>query len=59
MRLSDLVYQNETRTLAFDGFGKRGIVRHRLSPDAVVQLALQHGQSSRLGGATAGHHGLL
>lgn len=40
VRLSDLVHQNETCTLEFDAFGKRGIVAHRLSPDAFVQLAM-------------------
>lgn len=40
VRLSDLVHQNETCTLTFDGFGKLGIVQHKLSPDAFVQLAM-------------------
>lgn len=40
VRLSDLVHQNETCTLEFDAFGKLGIVTHKLSPDAFVQLAM-------------------
>lgn len=40
VRLSDLVFQNESRVLEFTGFGKITITAHNLSPDAFVQLGL-------------------
>eukprot|EP00940_MAST-03C_sp_MAST-3C-sp2_P002444 g2444.t1 len=40
VKLSDAIRQNETRVLEFKTFGKAFIVRHRMSPDAFVQLAI-------------------
>ena len=48
MRLSDLVFQNETKTLEFDGFGKSAIVAHSISPDAFVQLGFMGIRPQRL-----------
>ncbi|KAG8461429.1 hypothetical protein KFE25_010616 [Diacronema lutheri] len=40
VRLSDLVWQNETCVLEFEKFGKLAITKLDASPDAFVQLAL-------------------
>ncbi|WFD07931.1 carnitine O-acetyltransferase [Malassezia vespertilionis] len=41
MRLSDLICQNESAVLEFDGYGKHFITSHGFSPDAFVQMAFQ------------------
>jgi len=40
-RLSDLICQNEVRSLEFEKYGKNFITRHGFSPDAFVQMAFQ------------------
>ena len=40
VKLGDLIMQNETRVLEFTDYGKRFIVKHKMSPDAFVQIAM-------------------
>jgi carnitine O-acetyltransferase len=40
-RLSDLILQNETEVLEFQGYGKNFITSMGISPDAFVQMAFQ------------------
>ena len=40
MRACSLPTQNETRVLEFTDYGKRFIVKHKMSPDAFVQIAM-------------------
>jgi carnitine O-acetyltransferase len=41
-RLGDLILQNDTAVMEFEGFGKTFLVQNSLSPDATVQLAIQY-----------------
>ncbi|CAM9219349.1 unnamed protein product [Chrysoparadoxa australica] len=48
-RLSDMISQHSVRTLSFDTYGKAFIVKHKMSPDAFVQMALAVGYYSLYG----------
>lgn len=40
-RISDLICQNDSQALEFEGYGSNFIKRHGFSPDAFMQMAFQ------------------